>query len=63
MARKTKINTWHQLGEEKCPKCSAGLMKDLFTGGFVGCACGFNLDVETKDILVKRDELNKKENG
>lgn len=59
--RKKKKGTWHQLQEEKCPKCNGGLMKDLFTGGFVGCACGFTLDEKTKDILVERDK--EQENG
>lgn len=53
--RKQKKSTWHELADDKCPNCKGGLMKDLFTGGFVGCSCGFNLDVKTKDLLVNRD--------
>lgn len=58
MKRKKKKSSWQELHDDKCPKCKAGLMKDLFTGGFVGCACGFNLDESTKDLLVDRDKQN-----
>lgn len=54
--RKPKKKTWQSLREEKCPKCGAGLMNDLFGTGEVGCACGFNVKGPVKDLLVKRDK-------
>ena len=56
MKRKPKKNSWHQLKDEKCPKCNSILMKDLFGQNFVGCACGFNLAEQTKNLLTNRDE-------
>lgn len=53
--RKPTKNTWHQLKDEKCPKCGAGLMRNMFVKNYTGCACGFNLDDNTKNLLVKRD--------
>lgn len=53
--RKPKKNSWHQLKDEKCPKCNNTLMNDLFTEGKSGCVCGFNLEKEVKELLVKRD--------
>jgi len=59
MKRKLKKNSWHQLKEEKCPKCNSILMKDLFEQKFVGCACGFNLANQTKELLNNRDDNGK----
>jgi len=55
MNRKPKKKSWHQLREEKCPKCGATLMRDLFGEGYIGCSCGFNLNSEVKNILIARD--------
>jgi len=56
MVRKQKKKTWASLKEEKCPKCSAVLMNDLFGKGQIGCACGFNIESHVKDILTERDK-------
>lgn len=56
MKRKIKKNSWHQLQDEKCPKCNAILMNDLFGKGKVGCVCGFNLEEHVKQTLVARDK-------
>jgi uncharacterized protein (DUF983 family) len=62
--RKVKKNSWYQLKEEKCPNCGAGLMRDMFRKEYTGCACGFNVDNSTKDLLVTRDyQDNKQEHG
>ena len=53
--RKQKKKTWHQLKDDKCPKCNGTLMRDLYGDGLVGCSCGFVLEEHTKDILVERD--------
>ena len=53
--KKQKKKTWHSLKEEKCPKCGATLMRDLYGNGLVGCACGFVLEENVKNIIVKRD--------
>jgi|ETN02SMinimDraft_2_1059926.scaffolds.fasta_scaffold119112_3 hypothetical protein len=56
MKRKKKKKTWHQLKDDKCPKCNQTLMRDLYGGGLLGCACSFILEEHTKDILVERDK-------
>jgi hypothetical protein len=54
--RKIRKNTWHQLEDEKCPKCGSGLMRNMFVEGYTGCGCGFNVDDNTKKLLVDRDK-------
>lgn len=56
MKRKPKKKSWHQLAQEKCPKCGSALMTSLFGEGTTGCSCGFKLDKKTKDFLVNRDK-------
>jgi len=53
--RKPKKKSWHELKDEKCPKCKGVLMRDLFGNGTIGCSCGFVLEEKMKDFLVKRD--------
>lgn len=53
--RKQKKSSWHELKDEKCPKCKGTLMNDLFTSGTSGCSCGFYVTKDVKDLLVKRD--------
>lgn len=53
--RKKKEKTWRTLKDEKCPKCHEPLMKDMFDGKTLGCACGFIVTKATKDLLVDRD--------
>lgn len=55
MKKKHKHKTWSELKDIKCPNCKQTLMKDMFTGKLLGCACGFIVTEETKDLLVKRD--------
>lgn len=56
MKKKVKKNSWHQLQDEKCPKCGGNLMRDLFEKGKVGCVCSFNLKEDVKKTLVARDK-------
>lgn len=53
--RKEKKKTWAELKSEKCPKCKDPLMSDMFEGKTLGCACGFVITKDTKDLLVNRD--------
>lgn len=57
MAKKSKKKfiPWEELQVNKCPNCKESLMKGMF-GGVVGCACGFVLTEETKDLLTNRDK-------
>lgn len=54
--KKKRKKTWEELQENKCPKCGAPLQKDMLGLNLVGCQCGFLLQEETKDLLVKRDK-------
>lgn len=53
--RKIKKNSWHELKDNKCPKCKSQLMVDLFGERFEGCSCGFLIEEDTKTLLVERD--------
>lgn len=53
--KQNKQKTWSELKDFNCPKCGGELMKDIFNGETVGCACGFVVTQETRNLLVKRD--------
>lgn len=53
--RKGIKNTWHELQEERCPKCKSTLMRNMFQKDYTGCTCGFNIDDSTKKLLTNRD--------
>lgn len=53
--KKNKKKSWHELKNDKCPKCKQTLMDDLFGIGTVGCACSFQIQGDVKNLLVERD--------
>lgn len=52
--KKIKKKPWDELSEDRCPKCGSGLMKDLFGEKKLGCACSFEIQEDTKELLVTR---------
>lgn len=57
--RKHKKKVWWQLAHAKCPKCNTELQKGMFDANFVSCPnvpeCGFTINEDVKNLLVKRD--------
>lgn len=62
MKRTPKKNSWHELAEEKCPKCKSTLMRNMFGEEYTGCSCGFYVDDDVKNALVERDYPTNKDN-
>lgn len=57
MAKKKK-KTWEDLKYDNCPKCKAGLSKDMFGNLTLGCQCGFIIKQLVRDVIVERDYDN-----